>query len=60
MPGRHFLRGPIAPKTMDVTFEREGPFLVARPKQPVPTLTNAVVNRTIAKIRRARGRPPTP
>ena len=46
----------IAPKAMDVTFEREGPFLVARPKQPVTTLTNAVVNRTIAKIRRDRGR----
>lgn len=46
----------IAPKAMEVTLEREGPFLVARPKQPVPTLTNAMVNRTVAKIRRDRGR----
>lgn len=46
----------IAPKALDVTFEREGPFLVAQPKHPVPTLTNAMVNRTIAKIRRERGR----
>lgn len=46
----------ISPMVMEVTLEREGPFLVARPKQPVPTLTNAVVNRTIAKIRRDRGR----
>ncbi|OFW12478.1 MAG: hypothetical protein A3F69_04700 [Acidobacteria bacterium RIFCSPLOWO2_12_FULL_66_10] len=46
----------IAPKAMEVTFEREGPFLVAQPKHPVPTLTNATVSRTIAKIRRDRGR----
>ncbi len=46
----------ISPKVMEVTLEREGPFLVARPKQPVPTLTDAVVNRTIAKIRSDRGR----
>lgn len=46
----------IAPQAMEVTFEREGPFLVAQPKHPVPTLTNAMVNRTIAKIRRDRGR----
>ena len=46
----------IASKAMEVTFEREGPFLVAQPKHPVPTLTNAMVNRTIAKIRRDRGR----
>lgn len=46
----------ISPQVMDVTFEREGPFLVARSKQPVPRLTNAVVNRTIAKVRRERGR----
>ncbi len=46
----------ISPQVMEVTLEREGPFLVARPKQPVPTLTDAVVNRTIAKIRRDRGR----
>jgi len=46
----------ISPKAMEVTLAREGPFLVARPTQPVPALTNAAVNRTIAKVRRDRGR----
>jgi len=46
----------IAPKTLEVTLVKKGPFLVARPKHPVPPMTNAMVNRVIAKIRRERGR----
>jgi AbrB family looped-hinge helix DNA binding protein len=46
----------IKPQHLEITFERQGRWLVARPKHPVPPLTNEIVNRTLRKIRNERGR----
>lgn len=46
----------IRPKCLEVTLEREGRWLVARPKHAVPPLTNEEVNRTLRKIRNERGK----
>ena len=44
----------IEPKTLPVTLEKRGRFLVAVPRVKVPPLTDEVVERTKQRIRRGR------
>lgn len=45
----------IEPAPLAVTLERRGRFLVAVPKEPVPTLTSEMVEETRRTLRRERG-----
>ena len=45
----------IEPAPLAVTLERRGRFLVAVPKEPVPVLTAAMVEKTRRALRRERG-----
>ena len=42
----------IEPAPTDVELVREGSVLVARPQQPLPALTDAIVRETLDRVRR--------